>query len=115
MRVRRLARMPGAVTMLIFLACAPVPRKSYVCDPGSRLTDSSLTILYVPLCNVTIDYQDNTELVADTQFTDTFFLEAGEGLLRFEVDKRFSMHKHDETLRDIAQFFPGQRVLDSVS
>ena len=77
-----------ALCGLIF--CTP-NRMVYCANPAFRLKDSGLLALCVPLKKIHIEYFDDTKLKPDSQFTDSFLLEAANGFLQYEAMRDFKM------------------------
>lgn len=86
----RLALVPA---MLVALAgCASSSSlTSYVRDPEAMLNDSTLSIVCLPLTAIEVGYVDQTKLTPERQFNDSFFLEAANSLLSFEVSRRYTL------------------------
>lgn len=78
-----------AVSCISILQCSGTKPQIYLRDPERILWDSTLTILVLPFDSVGVTYVDNTQLRPDSQFTDSFFIDAANSLLQFESMKLF--------------------------
>jgi hypothetical protein len=75
-----------------FYGCAG-QKAALVNDPGNILLSFSKTALCLPVDTLHVRYVDNTKAMPDTLFNDSFFMEAANGLLLFEVSKNFSIRQ----------------------
>jgi hypothetical protein len=78
----------SALCGLIF--CTPT-RMVYCANPTFRLKDSKSVALCVPFKKIHVEYFDDTKLKPDSQFTDSFFVEAANGFLLFEAMRDFKI------------------------
>lgn len=95
--------------MICLLGCIVQKPLLYTNDPGNLLSYNSLSIFFIPLDSVTVQYFDNTKLVPDTQFSDSFFTEAANSLIKYVCKKNFTLHADlmstDELQSTITQVF----------
>jgi len=77
-----------AICSVIF--CAPAVVR-YSGDVHNQLANSDQTALCLPFNNIRIDYIDNTNLKPDSRYTGSFFIEAANGFLMFEVTRKFRL------------------------
>jgi len=80
----------AAISMCTILACSR-PTLKYVRDPANELGNANLSALCLPFKNIRIEYLDNTKLKPDALYSDSFLVEAANGLLMYEVMQRFRM------------------------
>ena len=66
---------------------------SLVNDPGHLLRNISKTALCLPVDTLRVRYVDNTKAMPDTLFNDSFFMEAANSLMLFEVSKNFTIRQ----------------------
>jgi hypothetical protein len=83
-----LASVLGA--FLVLCSCAG-RMAGYTNDPSNMLLDQGKTALCIPLDSLHVAYVDNTASAPDTLFNDSFFIEAANGLLGYEVSRNFKM------------------------
>jgi hypothetical protein len=83
-------------------------------DSTGLLLDKGKSALCLPLDSLRVTYVDNTKSVADTLFNDSFFVQAVNGLLSFEVSQNFTMcRSRPDTLDSLVVFRRGgYSVLD---
>jgi len=74
-------------------------------DPGNTLRSFSKTALCLPVDTLHVHYADNTKALPDTLFNDSFFMEAANGLLAFEVSKNFAIRQWAPTDADSLGLF----------
>ncbi len=75
---------------LVFAGCA-AHTASYASDPSRMLLDQSKLALCIPLDSLHVKYLDNTASISDSVFSDSFFVQAANGLLSFEVSRNFKV------------------------
>jgi hypothetical protein len=75
---------------LALCGCA-ARQASLVNDPGDQLSVLSKSALCIPIDTLHVSYFDNTKAIPDSLFNDSFFIEAANGLLSYEVSKRFNI------------------------
>ena len=56
-----------------------------------QLVDSNLVALCLPLKKISVEYFDNTKMNPDSQFADSFLLEAANGFLLYEAMRSFKI------------------------
>jgi hypothetical protein len=66
---------------------------TFVNDPDNQLSIRSKTALYLPVDTLHVTYIDNTKSIPDILFNDSFFIEAANGLLMYEVSKNFAIRQ----------------------
>jgi hypothetical protein len=83
-------------------------------DTASLLLDKSKSALCLPLDSLHVIYVDNTKSVADTLFNDSFFVEAVNGLLSYEVSQNFNICQGQPDSLDSLSLFRrnGYSILD---
>lgn len=74
---------------LLFLACGASRSVLYRHEQLSELLTNAGRVAYVPQLNVEIRYRDNTRALPDSQFSDTFFVETLNALLKYELSQQF--------------------------
>jgi hypothetical protein len=74
-------------------------------DPASQLANSAKSALYLPVDTLHVTYIDNTKAIPDTLFNDSFFMEAANGLLMYEVSKNFTIRQWTPQDTDSLAFF----------
>ncbi len=79
----------GAV-ILVLSGCAG-RMATYSNDPANILLDQGKIALRIPLDSLHVAYVDNTSPVPDTLFNDSFFIEAANGLLSYEISRNFKV------------------------
>jgi hypothetical protein len=78
------------LTALFFSNCTTLP-PTYTSAGTTALADKTKNVLVLPLDTLHVDYADNTKAIPDTLFSDSFFIEAANGLILYEASKHFSM------------------------
>jgi hypothetical protein len=86
-----------AAVGVLAVGCA-AGSKTYIRDPDRELADSSKVVLFVPLDSITVEYVDRTRAHPDTQFSDSFFLDAANSLFAYVASERFSLRSDPEEL-----------------
>jgi hypothetical protein len=78
-----------------------------------QLVDSNLVAVCLPLKRIYVEYNDNTKLKPDSQFADSFLLEAANGFLLYEAMRSFKIAPRGAVAqKSIEQFgCPGFSVL----
>jgi hypothetical protein len=74
-------------------------------DANDQLQNRSKNALCLSIDTLHVTYVDNTKAIADTLFNDSFFIEAANGLLMYEVSKNFGIRQWtpQDTLKDAPQ------------
>jgi hypothetical protein len=98
------ATMTAILVVFVLANCSRMIQKAYFDDPGSALDDNQKSILFVPIASIITRIEDNTKAVPDTEFSDSFFIEAINGLVPYELSRHFrilpySAEKHDSLCR----------------
>ncbi|MBD3319517.1 MAG: hypothetical protein GF350_00305 [Chitinivibrionales bacterium] len=100
---------PGKIILILapvlLFSCGHKAKMLYVHSNHDILYDTSATILFIPLQNILTEYLDDTRSEPDTQFTDSFFLEALNGLVPFELSQHFQIHQSDSLGDSIGKLF----------
>jgi hypothetical protein len=83
-------------------------------DSAGLLLDKGKTALCLPLDSLRVRYVDNTKAVPDSLFNDSFFIQAVNKLLTFEVSQNFSLcQSRPDTLDSLFAFrHDGYSLLD---
>jgi hypothetical protein len=81
----------AAVTSVLLMSGCAAQMATYTDDAGNILLNRQKTALYLPIDSLRVTYMDNTKSIPDTLFNDSFFIEAANGLLLYEVAKNFAM------------------------
>ncbi len=81
----------------------------YSHDTNSELINSELVALCLPFGDMHVEYIDDTKLKADHQYTDSFLLDAADGLLLYEVMKTFKISPHRIQPQDSIEKLRNQR------
>ncbi|MBD3392898.1 MAG: hypothetical protein GF418_12400 [Chitinivibrionales bacterium] len=89
-RATRSGRALAACLAALLSACAG-GSKLYLRDAAHELADSGKVVCIVPFDSITVDYVDKTKKTPDTLFTDSFFLDAANSLLAYEVTRRYAL------------------------
>jgi hypothetical protein len=96
-------------TLVIFFSIAAVAlcgctvsMATLVNDANDQLQNRSKNALCLSIDTLHVTYVDNTKAIADTLFNDSFFIEAANGLLMYEVSKNFGIRQWipQDTLKD---------------
>jgi hypothetical protein len=105
------------VAAAIALCGCTATRASLVNDPGNQLLIGSKSALCLPVDTLHVAYVDNTKAIPDTLFNDSFFIEAANGLLTYEVSKNFSIRQWapQDTLKDAPTDAPKDAPKDADS
>jgi hypothetical protein len=82
----------AAGAVIAFCGCAP-RLASMINDPGDQLANRSKSAVCLAVDTLHVTYVDNTKAIPDTLFNDSFFIEAANGLLMYEVSKNFAIRK----------------------
>lgn len=82
-----------ALAAAIALYGCSVRMVTLVNDPGNQLLDRSKNVLCLPVDTLHVAYVDNTKAVPDTLFSDSFFMEAANSLLLYEVARNFAVRQ----------------------
>ncbi len=77
------------VATLLSLACSTSRPVLYRHKESRELLSNAERIAYVPRREVDIRYRDNTRALPDSQFSDTFFIETVNALLKYELSQQF--------------------------
>jgi hypothetical protein len=87
---------------------------TYTSDSANVLLDRSKSALCLPIDSLHVTYIDNTKAAPDTLFNDSFFIEAANGLLAYEVSQAFSVCPLASDSLDSLQVFrrTGYSILD---
>jgi hypothetical protein len=102
----RLSTLIVFFSIVAFTLCGcTVPAARLVDDANNQLLNRSKNALCLSIDTLHVTYMDNTKAIADTLFNDSFFIEAANGLLLYEVSKNFG----------IRQWTPQDSLLDSSS
>jgi hypothetical protein len=87
-------------TLVIFFSIAAftlcgctVSTATLVNDANDQLQNRSKNALCLSIDTLHVTYVDNTKAIADTLFNDSFFIEAANGLLMYEVSKNFGIRQ----------------------
>lgn len=91
------------LTTLFCTSCTTLP-PTYTRSGTTALADKSKSVLVLPLDTLHVDYTDNTKAVPDTLFTDSFFIEAANGLILYEASQHFSMCQSQLSEQDSLAF-----------
>lgn len=78
------------VCAVFVLSSSPAKTLHYVAD-SNILNDTSLTILYLPLKSIKSEYIDNTSLKPEVEYSDSFYIEAANALVLFELSRIFKV------------------------
>jgi hypothetical protein len=81
----------AAIGIALLSGCAPSAR-FYLRDAESELSNSSNVMLVIPLDTIAIEYVDKTKARPDTQFAQSFFIEAANSFYEYEVFKRYRLN-----------------------
>jgi hypothetical protein len=82
------------VAAAIALSGCTAHQSALVNDPGGQLVIGSKKALCLPVDTLHVSYVDNTKAIPDTLFNDSFFIEAANGLLMYEVSKNFAVQQY---------------------
>ncbi|MBD3344567.1 MAG: hypothetical protein GF401_05850 [Chitinivibrionales bacterium] len=105
MYLRHSIKIALIIVPVLLSFCANRSTMVYVHNNHDILSDSTATVLYIPLQQIITEYFDNTRIHPDTQFADSFFLEALNGLVPFELGKHFQIHQSDSLGDSIGKLF----------
>lgn len=75
---------------LLFLACSASRPVLYRHGALSELLTGADRIAYIPRSQIDIRYRDNTRALPDSQFSETFFLETVNALIKYELSQQFA-------------------------
>lgn len=74
----------------------------YKDDPDNLLTDSTQTILTIPIFGINEKFINNAITSSDTLSNDSFFIEASNGLINYECSKYFTLCSYFEGFKEIS-------------
>jgi hypothetical protein len=93
-----------SAVVLCFIGCA-ARMASYTNDANDILLNRANTVVYLPIDSIHVSYVDNTKSRPDILFNDSFFIEAANGLLAYEISKSYTLcHSLPDSL-DSLRFF----------
>jgi hypothetical protein len=93
-----------AAAVVAFCGCA-ANMATAVNDPANQLVNRAKNALCLPVDTLHVTYVDNTKAIPDTLFSDSFFMEAANGLLMYEVSKNFNISQWTPQDTDSVAFF----------
>ncbi len=81
-----------SVTTIVLLSCAPaVSQKVFKAQQGVIVTQYPRTALFINLDSITTKYTDNTVLLPEIEYSDSFYCSATNNLLLYECSKLFNV------------------------
>lgn len=80
---------PTLLPALLFLACSVSRPVLYRHEHSNKLLTDADRIACVSQSDIEIRYSDNTRALPDSQFSDTFFIETVNALLKYELSRQF--------------------------
>ncbi|MBD3420852.1 MAG: hypothetical protein GF398_12100, partial [Chitinivibrionales bacterium] len=84
-----------AILLPILLGCASTTRRAFIAHGAQAELTPRSRIYLVPLTRITTRFDDRLNTAADTQFSDSFFVESGNSLLAYEIGRRFRLVNAD--------------------
>lgn len=80
------------VTAIFFVSCAPaISPKVYKAQQGVIVAQYPRTALFINLDTITTKYTDNTVLLPEIEYSDSFYCSATNNLLLYECSKLFNV------------------------
>ncbi|NLG18358.1 MAG: hypothetical protein GX556_13580 [Fibrobacter sp.] len=97
---------------LVLLSCSSQQKMFYYAADSSVLNDRTQTVLCLPVRSIQSRYVDNTAIKPEIEFSDSFYIEAANSLLLFELTHLYKVSGLDS---DSAAMKPLPEIKDSWS